>query len=113
MTPKPALAIRSLPPGIVLAMVVLVTVPSCGRRLPSMPAQDFGSTHQTQSEVNDGPEDPERQAACDLLPGLSVRTRLYLQCFDVSGVARRGLKQIGGCLLVEIHYFDDDKSSGQ
>lgn len=47
------------------------------------------------------PTDPERQDACELLPALPVRTRVYLQCFDVTAVARRGLKQIGGCLLVD------------
>lgn len=47
------------------------------------------------------PDDPERQEACELLPGLPIRTRLYLQCFDVSAVAKRGLKQIGGCLLLD------------
>ena len=47
------------------------------------------------------PGDPERAEACELVPALPVRTRLYLQCFDVSAVARRGLAQIGGCLLLD------------
>lgn len=48
-----------------------------------------------------GPNDPERHDACELLPKLPVRARVYLQCFDVTGVAKRGLRQIGGCLLVD------------
>lgn len=48
-----------------------------------------------------GPDDPERDLACELLPAMPVRTRLYLQCFDITGVARRGLRQIGGCLLLD------------
>jgi predicted amidohydrolase YtcJ len=45
--------------------------------------------------------DPDRALAPVVLADGPVRARIYLQCFDVNGVARAGLTQIGGCLLLD------------